>query len=498
MAAASQPIGDSQIAATQVLETLPMTADETPTGDDLLPPAVVTWGRLLAETPSYDMIELMGDEVIIGRHHTCHVRLHDLNISNRHAKFYLGQLEGPAEQLVFVKDLNSSNGLYINKERLPKGGEMVLKDNDEVAFTPKMTPKYIFKDDSASSGQLESLTPEFRDKYNLNLLPLGSDAFAIVHKVVERRTGKTFAIKRILKGKMRGSQILPAESSMGAAAGDAVVGQSERQMRAEVEILRSVDHPNVMCIVDVYHAPKHLDIVMEFASHGDLFDYIAKKKKPAGPDISRFVMLQMLRAVDYLHKKDILHRDLKPENVLVMDMPAPGPIVKVTDFGLARFKNEATLRTLCGTPAYQAPEIVNNIVPYTTAVDVWSLGVFAYCLVVGYPPFSDGILWHKPALNMKQQITGARVLYPRDHGWTADTDQLKDLISQIFVVDAAKRLTATAALRHPFFTQHPETATALDTILEGGGTVQSAVDHKSDPFPPPRAGHKRRADAQGK
>lgn len=119
------------------------------------------------------------------------------------------------------------------------------------------------------------------------------------------------------------------------------------------------------------------------AAGGELFEHIVTKGTYSERDAATIIR-QILKAVVYMHSNGIAHRDLKPENLLIMG--DENEIIKVSDFGLSKDFNMETLRTSCGTPDYVAPEVLLGM-PYDNSVDIWSVGVIAYVLLCGFPPF---------------------------------------------------------------------------------------------------------------
>lgn len=158
-------------------------------------------------------------------------------------------------------------------------------------------------------------------------------------------------------------------------------------------------------------------------------------------------MRQLLEAVAFIHSKGIVHRDLKPENILLDDEYN----VKITDFGFAKVigPNEK-LYELCGTPGYLSPELLRasmyeNVDGYDKQVDIWACGVIMYTLLVGFPPF-----WHRKQLIMLRNIMEGKYEFCSPE-WDDITDQPKNLIRKLLVVDPRKRLTASEALSDDFF-----------------------------------------------
>jgi serine/threonine-protein kinase CHEK2 len=147
-----------------------------------------------------------------------------------------------------------------------------------------------------------------------------------------------------------------------------------------------------------------------------------------------------------------VHRDIKPENILLTDKELS---VKLADFGLAKIIGEESFTTtLCGTPSYVAPEILEDTKHrrYTRAVDIWSLGVVLYICLCGFPPFSDELYTRENPYTLTQQIKMGRFDYPSPY-WDSVGDPALDLIDRMLTVDVEKRYTIDQCLEHPWTTQ---------------------------------------------
>ncbi|KAG1690851.1 hypothetical protein DVH05_027453 [Phytophthora capsici] len=183
-------------------------------------------------------------------------------------------------------------------------------------------------------------------------------------------------------------------------------------------------------------------MVMEEMSGGELFDRIVEKEKYSEKEAS-CVVKKLADALLYCHQKGIVHRDLKPENLLYQSTDEDAEI-KIADFGLAKLiKGDSLMQTACGTPGYVAPEILEGR-PYGAEVDLWSLGVIAYILLCGFPPFYD-----ENNAALFQSIKSGVYDYPSPY-WDCVSDSAKDLISRLLVVDPKKRFNAQQVLDHPW------------------------------------------------
>ena len=167
------------------------------------------------------------------------------------------------------------------------------------------------------------------------------------------------------------------------------VSDVERVAR-EIHILKLIRHPNIIQLYEVssnqiIETPKHLFLIMEYASGGELFDYIVTKTRLDEKEACCFFQ-QIVSGIEYIHKLGVVHRDLKPENLL-LDC---NKNIKIVDFGLSNtYKPNELLQTACGSPCYAAPEMIAGKKYVGLKVDLWSSGVILYAMLSGYLPFED-------------------------------------------------------------------------------------------------------------
>uniref|UniRef100_A0A0R3RMC0 Protein kinase domain-containing protein n=1 Tax=Elaeophora elaphi TaxID=1147741 RepID=A0A0R3RMC0_9BILA len=170
---------------------------------------------------------------------------------------------------------------------------------------------------------------------------------------------------------------------------------------SEKKILASLRHPFIVKMYSSKCDERNLYILFEYIPGGELFSYLRNAQR--FPDITaRFYACEVILALEYLHSKNIAYRDLKPENLMLTKIGH----LKLTDFGFAKIIHDQT-NTLCGTPEYLAPEVINGH-GYNKAVDWWSLGILIYEMIVGLPPFQGDTL-----TDINAEIMTSRIHFPK-------------------------------------------------------------------------------------
>ncbi|XP_032811740.2 serine/threonine-protein kinase D1-like isoform X1 [Petromyzon marinus] len=278
---------------------------------------------------------------------------------------------------------------------------------------------------------------------------LGSGQFGIVYGGKHRKTGSDVAIKVIDKLRFPTKQ--------------------ESQLRNEVAILQSLHHPGVVNLQSMFETPERVFVVME-KLHGDMLEMILSSEKGRLPERNtKFLVTQILVALRHLHFKNIVHCDLKPENVLLASAD-PFPQVKLCDFGFARIIGEKSFRrSVVGTPAYLAPEVIRSKQGYNRSLDMWSVGVIVYVSLSGTFPFNEDE-------DINEQIQNAAFMYP-PNPWKEITQDAIDLINNLLQVKMRKRYSVDKTLSHPWLQDYQ---TWLDLRELEVRRSERYVTHESD------------------
>lgn len=439
------------------------------------------------------------DGVRFGRDRSCSdVVLHSSSISRLHCVLSVMSDE------VYVHD-KSSNGTFINGSRVGRGRRSLLQPGDVLCFVnPVLTEAgqfaYVFTPPPELTDEANPLVhpsssfalarSEDMRRYNLGPV-IGQGSFAVVRLGVNKDTQEEVAVKIVEKEQL--------SSELGLTS-----------LRAEMEIMHRMQHPHIVRVLEIIDTPETVALVMEYVPGGDLFDYIVGRgRSPFTEEEARFLFVQLLEAIVYVHNRKVVHCDIKPENVLVdvggssrtrtpptttsatpaeylatdEEMPSfptgatestahcPDVLLlsvadnhqvaakdispfevclKLTDFGVAKYRGEKSEEEdPVGSAAYAAPEVlrsaggssghdphpeVDHDSVFTSAVDVWSLGVLLYVMCSGALPkraqYSEVVQFNKHMNHI--------------------SDSCKDLIQSMMILDPAKRIRLASICHHPW------------------------------------------------
>jgi len=255
---------------------------------------------------------------------------------------------------------------------------------------------------------------------------LGSGTTGTVKLAVHIPTGMRCAVKIIAKRKFFFNK------------------QLEESTKREIEILdrmMEMNHNNIVKCFGHIDKPAYIYIVMELCEGGELLEQLEHIGKYTEEDTSE-VVRNLIETLGYLHSKGIVHRDIKPENLLLADSTDLCNI-KIADFGLANIMEGGSgLDTVCGSPAYMAPEILSSG-EYSEACDLWSVGVMMYLMLCGFLPFQGA--------NSAEKMANEKFTFD-DAIWDQVSAGAKNVIRRLLKADPRERLTCEQALQHPWVT----------------------------------------------
>ncbi|KAK3082773.1 hypothetical protein FSP39_005075 [Pinctada imbricata] len=290
-------------------------------------------------------------------------------------------------------------------------------------FSPFSTMS-VADEDLPFDPRLVSISQDrvFEDAYDLKE-EVGKGKFGKVFKCTEKSSGQTFAAK-----------ILRCRTS-----------REKENIRQEVEIMNQLTHPKLLMLWDAYEAAKNMILVMEYVAGGELFDRVADEDlELTERDCVHFVR-QICNGVQYMHTKSIIHLDLKPENILCVHKD--NNLIKIIDFGLARTHTPGeSLKAMCGTPEFIAPEVV-NYEEVGLQTDIWSLGVICYVLLSGLSPFMGD-----SDIETLANVTRGDFDYD-DEAFDEISGTAKDFINKALIKDKIKRMTVDQCLEHRWLGQ---------------------------------------------
>lgn len=257
---------------------------------------------------------------------------------------------------------------------------------------------------------------------------LGRGATSTVRRITHKTTKEVYALKTLAINRMAKHKIA--------------------ELLQEVEMMKKLDHPNIIRIIETFRTANKLYIVMELCTGGELFDklYEQDNTRFTEPD-ARQLMLKMCTALNYLHAAGIAHRDLKLENFIFTNRNADAE-VKLIDFGYSQtYLSKDHMTQVVGTAYYIAPEVLNG--DYTKSCDIWSMGVIFYMLLSGRCPFGG---------NDDDEIqdavrNGSLKFHPQT--WGDVSDGAIDLCKKMIERDVSSRLTCAEVLQHPWMTHGP-------------------------------------------
>ncbi|KAK1921260.1 kinase-like domain-containing protein [Papiliotrema laurentii] len=461
----SQRPSDYVLEATQLSQPAYSQTQNTQNISSQVEPRRKYWAILIPTTNKHAMLKIpwsksslqigRGPQSVAGNDQV----LEEKRISNRHCRFTLGiptgnssqsliqaWKDGEGEPEVWLEDLASSNGTFVNGQRIRS--RVLLQHGDEISLGHVATlenhdVRYIFRSVGAKGMKLGrdssrlNRVGEVYERYQM-LGSLGKGTFAEVFKAVRISDGKFWAIKQIVKHRFQDN---PKTMAL---------------FQREISICQTLRHENICRLDEYIEDPQHICLVLEYVDGGDLLDYIMNWPSDVGGGLpeshAALLTLQICRAMAYTHSCNVAHRDLKPENILITTDKVSGqPIIKIADFGLAKMVDAQTmLASMVGTPQYLAPEVVmqsNQNPGYENVVDCWSVGIIVYSMLTKALPFDEDA-----NLPVDKRIK-ARFTQQFDVNLLHElrvSDLAIDFIAKLLEKRPSKRMTMADALEHPW------------------------------------------------
>ena len=252
---------------------------------------------------------------------------------------------------------------------------------------------------------------------------LGKGGFAKCYEFTCSENKKIFAAKVVAKSGL-------------------VKSRAKQKLISEIKIHKSLHHPQIVAFEHYFEDTENVYILLEMCQNQTLNELLKRRKRLTEIEVQCYIV-QLIKALKYLHSHRVIHRDLKLGNLFLTEKME----LKVGDFGLATkldFEGERK-RTVCGTPNYIAPEILDGKTGHSYEVDIWSLGVIIYTLIIGKPPFET-----RDVKTTYKRIKMNAYTFPEN---AIISEAAKNLIGQILVLDPGKRPTLDQILTHDFFNQ---------------------------------------------
>ncbi|XP_023126249.2 myosin light chain kinase 2, skeletal/cardiac muscle isoform X2 [Amphiprion ocellaris] len=323
-----------------------------------------------------------------------------------------------ADGVEFRFDLKQRLEREVKESESENDAEKVAEDDDAERYFIDTTPPPA----APFNHRIVSAKPnQIRNFYTINWQEvLGGGRFGQVHKCVENSSGLTLAAK-----------VIKARS------------QKEKEVvKNEIQVMNNLDHANLIQLYAAYESRNDIILVLEYVGGGELFDRIIDENYTLMELDAVVFIRQICDGLQHMHKMSVLHLDLKPENILCVSRVTNK--IKIIDFGLARiYKPREKLRVNFGTPEFLAPEVINyDFVSFNT--DMWSLGVITYMLLSGLCPFLGDD--DNQTLN---NILACQWNF-EEQEFVDTSEEAKDFIRRLLIVNKSWRMGASESLRHPW------------------------------------------------
>jgi len=317
-----------------------------------------------------------------------------------------------------VKDFNTENN-HLNK---PSKGDPSVKKSSKSKVDEEVAPLEIEELRRKTNGEGHTVHRYTRGKL------LGKGGFAKVYMCTSMDTNRTYAVKIVPKANLKKTR-------------------ARQKLQAEIKIHRSLKHKHICEYKHFFEDKNNCYILLELCHNQSMNELIKRRKRLTEPEV-KYYLSQLLQSIQFMHEKNVIHRDLKLGN-LFLDKHLK---IKVGDFGLASklSASDEKRKTICGTPNYIAPEVIEGDKEkrgHSFEVDIWSMGVIFYTLLIGKPPYES-----KDVKSTYQRILRNEYSFPSH---IPISQHARDLISSMLQTRPDQRPSVEKIMDHPFFTHDP-------------------------------------------
>ena len=248
---------------------------------------------------------------------------------------------------------------------------------------------------------------------------IGRGAFSKIYAGYTLFSNKDVAIKRIRNSKYK---------------------KNTKLLDREIEIMKSLSHPNIIRLYDVIRDRSTMYIVMEMCENGDFSKFL--NNRPLREKHAHRFLHQITSGLKYLHENKIIHRDLKPHNILL----TKNFVLKISDFGLAKIFDDTMSETICGSPLYMAPEIL-TYQRYNSKADLWSVGIILFEMLAGTTPYTSSSIYE-----LVQDIRKKEIVLP---DFVEVGDDCIDILYKLLIIEPERRISWDAFFKHSWIIKSP-------------------------------------------
>lgn len=330
-------------------------------------------------------------------------------------------------------------GLCLSSKETTNKGGISRVDSSQTANILKGFPHGFSRIIFSKDNENQTATPNF--SFDLVGKGVGNplENYSIEHPLFESSAGAIWLAKHKLTQTLRTMKIINKEVSN---------DESESKILKQINVLKKIDHPNIVKVFEFYNEPTKLYIIQENGSGGELIDYIVENS-PLDELSSAYIIYQVISAIYYGHSRRIFHLDLKPDNIII-DYASHGLVhIKVMDFGCSDIVEKQIKKTSTGSNMplssvyFASPEALES--NWNDKSDLWSIGVILYLLLSARVPFMG-----EKEFEIKEKIMQG-TFDLREYPWNKISKEAKDLIRKLIVKKPEERIKLKAALEHSWF-----------------------------------------------